>query len=162
MGRVLDWETLKKEVDEKRKAGRKIVFTNGCFDILHIGHINYLAAARLCGDLLVVGLNSDASVRAIKGDKRPLTPAEERAGILASLIPVDYVTIFEETTPLRLIEFLQPDVLVKGGDWKREEVVGGDRIEKWGGRVVIIPYTEGASTTNIVGRILSRYGGREV
>lgn len=158
MGKILGWQTLKEEVDKKRAAGGKIVFTNGCFDILHIGHVNYLTAARRCGDVLVVGLNSDSSVRAIKGERKPLTPQEERAAIMAALVPVDYVTVFEETTPLRLIEFLKPDILVKGGDWKEEEVVGGEQVKKWGGHVVIIPYTQGASTTNIVERILSLYG----
>jgi D-beta-D-heptose 7-phosphate kinase/D-beta-D-heptose 1-phosphate adenosyltransferase len=119
--------------------------------------VKYLEAARRMGDLLILGLNSDASVRAIKGEKRPLVPQAERAEVVASLESVDYVTLFDETTPLRLIEYLQPDCIVKGGDWKEASVVGGDLVRARGGKVVIVPLIEGASTTNIVEKILQAY-----
>jgi len=158
MNKILSWEELKKVVKIHRKEGKTIVFTNGCFDILHVGHVQYLQEARKMGDLLILGLNSDASVRAIKGEKRPLVPQDERAEVVASLTTVDYVTLFDETTPLRLIEFLHPDCLVKGGDWKEASVVGRDLVRSWGGKVVVVPLTEGASTTNIVEKILQIYG----
>jgi rfaE bifunctional protein nucleotidyltransferase chain/domain len=154
MNKILTWEELKREVDGHREKGKKIAFTNGCFDILHAGHVMYLQEARKTGDLLVLGLNSDASVRMIKGEKRPLIPQEERAQVVAALMAVDYVVFFNEATPLRLIEHLKPDCLVKGGDWKEESVVGGEEVRSWGGRVVIVPLKEGASTTNIVKKIL--------
>jgi rfaE bifunctional protein nucleotidyltransferase chain/domain len=157
MNKILSWATLKKEVEGQRAAGKRIAFTNGCFDILHVGHVRYLHEARKMGDILILGLNSDASVRAIKGEKRPLVPQDDRAEVIASLTAVDYVTLFDEATPLTLIEYLQPDLLIKGGDWKEEAVVGRDQVRSWGGKVVIIPMTEGASTTNIVERILQVY-----
>jgi rfaE bifunctional protein nucleotidyltransferase chain/domain len=158
MNKILTWEELKKEVKRSRDEGKKIAFTNGCFDILHAGHVQYLREAHKLGDLLILGLNSDASVRKIKGEKRPLVPQEERAEVVASLMAVDFVTLFDETTPLRLIEYLRPDCLVKGGDWKEDAVVGGDLVRAWGGKVVIVPLTEGISTTNIVEKILRAYG----
>ena len=158
MNKILAWEELKHETERHRAKGEKIAFTNGCFDILHAGHVRYLREARKTADLLILGLNSDSSVRAIKGEKRPLVPQQERAEVVASLAAVDYVTIFNETTPLRLIEYLKPDCLVKGGDWKEDAVVGGELIRSWGGKVVIIPLTEGVSTTHIVDRILRIYG----
>ncbi len=161
MNKILDWKNLKEEVDRLRRQGKKIAFTNGCFDILHVGHTRYLRQAREKGDLLILGLNSDASVRKIKGEKRPLIPQEERADLLACLEFVDYVTIFEETTPLDLILYLKPDVLIKGGDWAEEQVVGRKEVMSWGGTVAIIPEIPGASTTNIVEKILSVYGDRK-
>ncbi len=158
MGKILSRERLKSEIERLRQGGKKIAFTNGCFDILHVGHTRYLRDARKTGDVLILALNSDASVRAIKGEKRPLVPEAERADVVASLEAVDYVTIFDELTPLELIEFLQPDVIVKGGDWSEENVVGRQSVRKWGGKVVIIPETEGASTTNIVEKIIKTYG----
>ncbi|MBU0575154.1 MAG: D-glycero-beta-D-manno-heptose 1-phosphate adenylyltransferase [Proteobacteria bacterium] len=158
MKKILTWEELKKEADRLRGKGKKIAFTNGCFDILHVGHVQYLREARKTGDLLILGLNSDASVQAIKGEKRPLVPQGERAEVVASLMSVDYVTVFDETTPLKLIEYLRPDILVKGGNWKEEEVVGRDAVRSWGGKVVIVQMTEGASTTNIVEKIRRVYG----
>jgi rfaE bifunctional protein nucleotidyltransferase chain/domain len=157
MGKILGWEALKEEVERHRRRGEKIAFTNGCFDILHVGHVRYLKEARATGDLLVLGLNSDLSVRAIKGEKRPLVPEQERAEVVAALAAVDYVTLFDEETPLRLIEHLRPDCLVKGADWKEEAVVGRDAVRSWGGRVVLIPFVEGASTTNIVEKIRQVY-----
>jgi rfaE bifunctional protein nucleotidyltransferase chain/domain len=159
MNKILSWDALKREVDRLRAAGRKIAFTNGCFDILHVGHVRYLSDARRTGDCLVVAINSDASVRTIKGEKRPLVPQAERAEVVAALACVDYVTLFEEPTPLRLIQYLRPDVLVKGADWPEEQVVGREAVLSWGGRVVLCPLTEGSSTTNIVARVLQVYGG---
>jgi rfaE bifunctional protein nucleotidyltransferase chain/domain len=158
MGKILSREALKKEIDRLKGEGRKIAFTNGCFDILHVGHVRYLREARKTGGVLVLALNSDTSVRAIKGDKRPLVPEAERADVAASLESVNYVIIFNELTPLELIEYLQPDVIVKGGDWTEENVVGRDAVKRWGGSVVIVPETPGASTTNIVEKIISVYG----
>lgn len=158
MKKILSWEALKIEVEHRRHRGEKIAFTNGCFDILHVGHVRYLREARKRGDLLILALNSDVSVRAIKGEKRPLLPEEERAEVVASLESVDYVTLFNETTPLRLIEYLRPDVLVKGGDWKEEAIVGRDAVRSWGGEVVLVSVVEGASTTNIVEKVLRLYG----
>ncbi len=158
MNKIVTWEALKEQVERVRGEGKKISFTNGCFDILHVGHVQYLREARKTGDLLILGLNSDASVRAIKGEKRPLVPQGERAEVIASLDVVDYVTLFDDPTPLRLIEYLRPDVLVKGGDWKEESVVGGNAVKSRGGRIVIVPLTEGASTTNIIDKVLRVYG----
>jgi D-beta-D-heptose 7-phosphate kinase/D-beta-D-heptose 1-phosphate adenosyltransferase len=140
--------------------GRKVVFTNGCFDLLHRGHVRYLVQARALGDLLVVGLNSDPSVQALKGPARPIVPAEERAEVLAALEAVDYVTIFEEPTPERLIAALQPDILVKGGDWTPDTIVGRETVERRGGEVRALPYVDGASTSDIIERILARFGPR--
>ena len=154
MGKILGWEELKKEIDDLQANGKKVVFTNGCFDILHVGHVRYLKEARKLGDALILGLNSDSSVRSIKGEERPLNPETERAEVIASLACVDYVTLFSEDTPLKLIEFLRPSFLVKGGDWAEESVVGRDSVKQWGGRVVIIPQIQGVSTTNVVEKIL--------
>ncbi|MBU1966113.1 MAG: D-glycero-beta-D-manno-heptose 1-phosphate adenylyltransferase [Proteobacteria bacterium] len=158
MKKILSWEALKVEVERRRQQGEKIAFTNGCFDILHVGHVRYLREARKRGDLLILALNSDVSARAIKGERRPLLPEQERAEVVASLEAVDYVTLFDETTPLRLIEYLRPDVLVKGGDWNEEAVVGRDAVRSWGGEVLLVPVVEGASTTNIVEKVLRAYG----
>ncbi len=158
MDKIYTRETLKKEIDRLRKEGKKIVFTNGCFDILHVGHTRYLEGAKKQGDVLVLGLNSDESVKALKGENRPLIPENERADVVAALESVDYVTIFPELTPLELIEYLKPDVIVKGGDWREEEVVGREAVEKWGGRVIIIPEIKGSSTTNIIEKIMKVYG----
>jgi rfaE bifunctional protein nucleotidyltransferase chain/domain len=155
--KITDREQLKKELDRLRGEGKKIVFTNGCFDILHVGHARYLKEAKKNGDVLVLALNSDASVRAIKGEQRPLIPEYERAYMVASLEVVDYVTVFSETTPLELITYLNPDVLVKGGDWAEEQVVGREAVRERGGKVVIIPEIQGASTTNIVEKIRRIY-----
>jgi D-beta-D-heptose 7-phosphate kinase/D-beta-D-heptose 1-phosphate adenosyltransferase len=142
-----------------RAGGQVVVFTNGCFDLLHAGHVRYLAEARREGDLLVVGLNSDRSVQDIKGDTRPILPESERAEVLAGLAAVDYVVLFDEADPLRLITALAPDVLVKGGDWPEEAIVGAQVVRDRGGRVVRIPVVEGASTSAIIARILERYRG---
>jgi D-beta-D-heptose 7-phosphate kinase/D-beta-D-heptose 1-phosphate adenosyltransferase len=157
MKKIIEKNALKKKLEKLRKEGKKIAFTNGCFDILHVGHVRYLREAKKTADILVLALNSDSSVRAIKGDKRPLVCEDERAEILAALEFIDFVTIFEEMTPLELIIDLKPDVLIKGGDWPEEKVVGRKEIKKWGGKVVIIPEIAGKSTTNIVEKIKIMY-----
>jgi D-beta-D-heptose 7-phosphate kinase/D-beta-D-heptose 1-phosphate adenosyltransferase len=157
MNKILERNVLKNKLEELRKEGKKIAFTNGCFDILHAGHIRYLREAKKTADVLVLALNSDSSVRAIKGEKRPLMSEEERAEILAALEFIDFVTIFQELTPLELINYLKPDMLIKGGDWPEEKVIGREEIKKWGGRVAIIPEVEGKSTTNIVEKIKKLY-----
>jgi len=144
-----------------RAAGRRVVFTNGCFDLLHVGHIRYLQQARALGDCLILGLNSDASVRRLKGEKRPLIGEADRAHVLAALACVDHVVLFDDDTPLELIRAIRPDVLVKGGDYTREGVVGHEVVEEAGGRVELIPVVEGASTTRIVERIAELYGEGE-
>jgi D-beta-D-heptose 7-phosphate kinase/D-beta-D-heptose 1-phosphate adenosyltransferase len=143
---------------EKQSGGCRVVFTNGCFDLLHLGHIRCLEEARGLGDLLVVAVNSDVSVRAIKGPLRPLLPQEERVELLAALQCVDYVTLFDAPDPLALIKMLRPDVLVKGADWSRDTMVGADLVESCGGRVVQIPLVPGLSTTRIIRKILDHYG----
>ena len=140
-------------IERKRSEGAAIVFTNGVFDILHPGHVRYLRQARALGDLLVVGLNSDASVRRNKGDGRPINPEQERAEVLAALECVDAVVIFDEDTPAEIVRACQPDVLVKGADWPADQIVGRDTVEARGGRVVRIPVEAGHSTTSIVERI---------
>ena len=136
-----------------RSAGRRLVFTNGVFDLLHPGHVRYLQKARSLGDLLVVGVNSDRSVRSNKGPERPITPQDERAEVLAALECVDAVTIFDEDTPFEVIRALRPDVLVKGADWAEDAIVGRDIVEQNGGQVVRIPVELGQSTTAILNRI---------
>lgn len=145
-------------VAAEKEKGKKVVFTNGCFDLLHVGHVKYLQKARTFGDLLILGLNSDDSVRRLKGEKRPLIGEAERAHILAALDCVDYVVIFDEDTPLRLIETLRPAVLVKGGDYTPAGVVGKDVVEANGGRVELVEFVDGKSTTNIIEKILENYG----
>ena len=144
-------------LDALRKKGKRIVFTNGCFDILHVGHVRYIKEAKGYGDILVVAVNSDTSVKSIKGDKRPIVSQSERAEVLSALETVDYVTMFDEETPYNIIKKLQPDVLIKGGDWTIEKIVGRDIVEARGGKVIAIPFIEGASTTGIVERILEKY-----
>ena len=157
MGKVITLTELAAVRKKLKTEGKKVVFTNGCFDILHVGHTRYLKEAKKQGDILVLGLNSDESVRSLKGEKRPLMPENERADVIASLESVDYVTIFHELTPFELIEYLKPDVLVKGGDWEEKDVVGRKSVETWGGKVVIIPEIKGASTTNIIEKVKKAY-----
>lgn len=145
-----------------RGTGKKVVFTNGCFDLVHTGHTRYLASARAMGDLLVVAVNSDASVRGLKGDTRPVNSERDRAEVLAGLAAVDYVIIFTEPDPYRVIKELQPDVLVKGGDWPVDKIIGGDIVAARGGKVVNIPFVEGQSTTGIIEKILKAYEGKKV
>ena len=139
-----------------RREGKRIVFTNGCFDLLHPGHIYTLTQAKALGDVLVVAINSDASVKRLKGERRPILNQEERVVMLSALSAVDYVTIFAEDTPLEVIRLLLPDVLVKGGDWGADAVVGREVVEANGGKVILIPYQSGFSTTDIIERIATR------
>ncbi len=141
-----------------RERGKKLVFTNGCFDILHVGHVRYLNQARSLGDALIVGINSDRSVREIKGEPRPIVPEADRAEVIAALASVDYVVIFDEPTPRQLIDAIVPDVLVKGADWDVSEIVGRNTVEDAGGVVRNIPLVEGASTTEIIRRVLDNFG----
>jgi D-beta-D-heptose 7-phosphate kinase/D-beta-D-heptose 1-phosphate adenosyltransferase len=152
-GKVIDLGELLNRRRRWRREGRRVVFTNGCFDLLHAGHVRYLNAARGLGDRLVVGLNSDSSVRRLKGEGRPVTPEAERAEILAALDAVNAVCLFAEETPLRLIELLTPDLLVKGGDWAPEAIVGRDHVLAHGGRVLTLPVVEGRSTTALLARL---------
>ncbi len=138
-----------------RRAGKRLVFTNGCFDLLHPGHLHTLTQAKALGDVLVVAINSDASVKRLKGDQRPILNQEERAVMLSALAVVDYVTMFAEDTPLVVIRLLLPDVLVKGGDWGADAVVGRDVVEAHGGKVVLIPYQAEFSTTDIIERVMA-------
>jgi D-beta-D-heptose 7-phosphate kinase/D-beta-D-heptose 1-phosphate adenosyltransferase len=144
-----------------QNQGKKVVFTNGVFDLLHLGHVTYLQKARDLGDLLVVALNSDASVKRIKGPLKPLLPLEERAEMLLALACVDYVTFFEDDTPFEAVKILRPDILVKGGDWAVDKIVGGDLVESWGGKVTNIPVVPGRSTTNLIEIVRERYGSKK-
>jgi len=141
-------------LEEHRRRGERVVFTNGCFDILHLGHAKYLGFARGLGDLLVVGVNSDKSVRKLKGPNRPVCTESERAQMLAALGDVDYVVIFDEDTPDALIHEVKPDVLVKGEDWKDKGVVGSDFVKSYGGEIVLAPLVKGKSSSDIIQRIL--------
>ena len=143
-------------VRERRALGHRVVFTNGCFDLLHRGHTRLLQQAREFGDLLIVGLNSDASVRRVKGPPRPVLSEEERAEVLSALASVDYVVFFDEPDPGSTIAALQPDVLAKGADWAKDQIVGRETVEGRGGRVVTIPLVEGSSTSGIIDRILKQ------
>jgi D-glycero-beta-D-manno-heptose 1-phosphate adenylyltransferase len=136
-----------------KAAGSSVVFTNGCFDLLHVGHVRYLTEARGYGDFLIVGLNSDRSVREIKGPTRPITPQDQRSEVLAALTPVDAVIVFDEPDPLNLIRALKPDILIKGGDWPLDKIIGRDIVEQDGGRVLTIPLTPDVSTSGIVRKI---------
>jgi D-beta-D-heptose 7-phosphate kinase/D-beta-D-heptose 1-phosphate adenosyltransferase len=152
-GKILSHDQLLNERARLRDAGRKLVFTNGCFDILHVGHVRYLQAARSLGDALVVAINSDNSTRQLKGAQRPIVPQTERAEMLAALECVDFVTIFDELSPRSLIAALLPDVLVKGGDWQLDGIHGREEVEAAGGRVLPLPFVAGKSTTNIIEKI---------
>ena len=152
-GKILSETELKSERSRLREAGKKLVFTNGVFDILHVGHARYLRLARTLGDALVVAVNSDASVRELKGAGRPLVNENERAELLAALEPVDYVTIFDDLSPRSLIAELLPDVLVKGGDYALDQIHGREEVEAAGGSVVSLPFVEGASTSKLIERM---------
>jgi len=151
--KIIPREDLVDVLRPVRQAGRTVVFTNGCFDILHAGHLRLLESAAALGDILVVGLNHDESVRRLKGSNRPWVVFEERALLLAGLEAVDWVTGFDEDTPAEIIDLLVPDVLVKGGDWGPDRIVGRDTVERQGGRVVTVPLVEGRSTSSLVERI---------
>jgi len=147
----------KQIVENLKKEGKKIIPTNGCFDILHVGHVRYLNDAKKYGDFLIVGINSDSSVRRIKGKNRPIIDEKARAEVVAGLDSVDMVIIFSEDTPYELIKTLEPDVLIKGGDWKEEEIVGADIVKRSGGKVLTVPYISGYSTTSIIEKIIRLY-----
>jgi len=155
--KIKNLDVLSHLIAQERTRGRQVVFTNGCFDLLHVGHVKYLQKARQLGDLLVVGLNSDASVRRLKGERRPLIEQSERAHILAALDCIDYVVIFDEDTPLKVIEALSPTVLVKGGDYSVDQVVGREVVESRGGRVELVQFVDGRSTSRIIDKILASY-----
>lgn len=148
--KILTWDEA---ANWRGRARGRVVFTNGVFDLLHRGHVDILSNARAQGDALIVGVNSDDSVRRLKGPTRPVRNEQERAYVLAALQDVDAVVLFEEDTPLQLIRCLRPDVLVKGGDYTRDTVVGADDVESWGGRVVIVPLVPGQSTTSIIEKL---------
>ena len=156
-GKIVSTETLVADLEQARRGGKRIVFTNGCFDILHVGHVRYLGAARSGGDLLVVGLNSDASVKSIKGERRPLVNQDQRAEVLASLACVDYVVVFDEPDPLRLIRAVRPDILVKGADWSEDDIIGADFVKSTGGKILRVDLVSDASTSGIIDRILERF-----
>jgi rfaE bifunctional protein nucleotidyltransferase chain/domain len=153
MKKVLDWQQISKTVEGLRQKKKKIVFTNGCFDIIHVGHIRYLRQARALGDALVVGLNSDNSVSLVKGPDRPIIPEEERAEVLAALEFVDYVVIFDEETPTNLIHLVHPDILVKGGDWTIDKIVGREIVEAYGGKVMPLPFHPGKSSSDVIEKV---------
>jgi len=155
VSRVFPLDKLIDEMQPRRAAGERVVFTNGCYDLLHPGHVDLLERCRALGDLLVVAINSDAGVRCLKGPTRPLIPQEERAELLAGLEAVDYVTFFDEPTPRETITRLLPDILVKGGDWGLDAIVGRAEVEAAGGRVYSLPLLPGYSTTGIVKQIKS-------
>lgn len=150
--KIMSREQLRTCVDEWRRQGLRMVFTNGCFDLLHIGHVTLLDDARREGDRLIVGINSDASVSRLKGPSRPIVPEHARARVLAGLAAVDAVAIFDEATPLAMMIDLRPDVIVKGGDYVADEIVGAQEVRSWGGRVKIVPFVEGFSTSQLIAR----------
>jgi rfaE bifunctional protein nucleotidyltransferase chain/domain len=158
MKTVLSREEIINVTGKLKSEGKKIVFTNGCFDIIHAGHVDYLNKSKELGDVLVVGLNSDSSVRRIKGEKRPIVNQQERAFVISNLKAVDYVTFFEEDTPAELISDIIPDILVKGADWSINNIVGKDVVLSHGGEVKTISFVNDQSTSNIISLILDKYG----
>jgi len=159
LSKIRTLEEARRNCETLKNSGKRIVFTNGCFDILHPGHARYLASARELGDHLIVALNSDRSVQAIKGSKRPIFTEKMRAELLAALGCVNCVVIFDEENPLRVIQSLLPHILVKGGDWQEDQIIGADVVKANGGQVQRIPFVTGYSTTDIIHKILSRYAG---
>jgi rfaE bifunctional protein nucleotidyltransferase chain/domain len=155
--KILPKAELKRIIVSLKRRGKKIVFTNGCFDILHYGHVKYLEDARHKGDCLIVGINSDSSVRKIKGSKRPIVKEHGRSGVLAGLESVDYVVVFNQDTPLETIKYLKPDIIVKGADWGLKDIVGRDEVLKYGGKVAQIKFLKGYSTTNLINKIAKEF-----
>jgi rfaE bifunctional protein nucleotidyltransferase chain/domain len=153
--KVKSLDELRSIIAKAREAGKKIVFTNGCFDLLHRGHVHVLRESKALGDILIVGLNTDRSAKAIKGSARPVRSEQDRLELIAAMEMVDYVTLFDEADPYRLIEALRPDVLAKGGDWSADEIIGSDIVQNAGGKVAVIPYLNGFSTTEIIAKIRS-------
>jgi len=158
LGKLKSLDELTAIAAQARKKGQTIVFTNGCFDLLHRGHVHILRQAKAAGDLLIVALNSDRSVKQIKGPKRPIMPETDRIELIEAMEMVNYVILFDEPDPTRLIDAIKPDVLVKGADWTADKVVGAELVEKDGGRVVRIPYLQGFSTSEIIERIVKQDG----
>jgi rfaE bifunctional protein nucleotidyltransferase chain/domain len=154
---ILNWQELVKLRDDWREQGLKVVFTNGVFDIVHRGHVDYLLAARLLGDRLIIGLNTDASVKRFKDPRRPIVPQDDRAFVLSCLRFIDAITLFDQDTPLKLINYLTPDILVKGADYKEEDIVGAQEVKAYGGTVARIPLTEGKSTSQLIKAIVEKY-----
>jgi rfaE bifunctional protein nucleotidyltransferase chain/domain len=154
MKRALTWKEMKKEVEKLQKAGKKVVFTNGCFDLLHLGHTSLFEKAKSMGDVLIAAINSDKSLSCLKGPKRPLVGEKDRAKLLLALKSIDYVVVFGQQTPYELLKELRPDVLVKGGDYKLSEIVGREFVKK----VYRFPFVKGKSTTNLINLIVERYG----
>jgi len=150
---IFDWAEVLSLREKWRRQGKKVVFTNGCFDLLHAGHIYLFKEAKKLGDRLIVAVNSDASLRHLKGPKRPVFPLRERLEILAAIEYIDILTVFRQETPQKIISLLRPDVLVKGGDWPPDQIVGRREVEESGGRVVLIPYIRGLSTTELIKKI---------
>ncbi len=157
LSKIVTLKDFLQKSDILRKTGRRLVFTNGCFDILHAGHVRYLQAAKIEGDILLVGLNSDKSVKKVKGEKRPLIHQEQRAEILACLECVDYVILFDESNPLNLIEAVKPDILVKGSDWDEKDIIGAESVKKAGGKVVRVPVIPEISTSLIIEKIVKNF-----
>ena len=153
MNKILALNSLLGILNESRKSGKIIVFTNGCFDLIHLGHIRYLKEAKSLGDILVLGLNTDSSVKLLKGESRPIIPEQDRAEILSAMEMVDYIVLFSEETPYNLIKEIKPDILVKGADYEGKEVVGRDIVEKNGGEVKLIKFEPGKSTTELINKI---------
>lgn len=158
LGKIRTREQLIGELARHRAAGKRVVFTNGCFDLVHVGHVQYFKFARAQGDLLVVGVNTDASIRRLKGPKRPIMAEEDRMGVLEGLESIDYLVMFDEDTPTSLLEAIRPDVLVKGQDYSKDQVVGGELVEAYGGKIALAPLAKGRSTSNVIQRILEAYG----
>lgn len=158
VSKVINWDKLKEVVQTAKAESKKVVFTNGCFDLIHPGHIKVFREAKAQGDILILGLNSDASIKTIKDPRRPILNQDERSAILSGLESIDYIAMFDEQTPANLIDLIIPDVLVKGGDWGLDNIVGADVVKQNGGRVHVVSLKEGNSTTNIIERVLEKYG----
>ena len=156
--KLLSYNKLRKQLKSSQSRGQKVVFTNGCFDLIHVGHVALLERAKKLGDVLVVATNSDRSVRALKGSSRPITAQRDRVRVLAGLESVDYVIVFDELTPQKLVEGLRPDILVKGADWSSDKIVGKDAVERSGGKVVRLPLIKGHSTSALIERIRTGKG----
>ncbi len=157
ISKIVKVKELINTIDPLRKSGKQVVFTNGCFDIMHAGHVRYLAAAKAEGKILIVGVNSDKSVKSIKGKNRPIMPQDQRAEVLAGLWCVDYIVFFDEPDPLRLIQAIKPDVLVKGEDWDEDKIIGADSVKADGGKVVRIAVVPDISTSMIIEKIIKMY-----
>lgn len=159
-GKIKTLSQIKEVAKKAKEENKTLVFTNGCFDILHSGHVTYLEKAAQFGDYLIIGLNSDVSVKSLKGPKRPICPEDERATLLSALQSVDYVVLFDEDTPYNLIKEVVPHIMVKGGDYQEDQIAGVDIVKEAGGRVELVEFVTGKSTTNVVDAIVERYGTR--